>query len=441
MSEIQQGVDVGEDSGSSPAGAIYLGSLAESYEKVRSWTEKLCQPLATEDYVVQSMTEASPARWHLAHTSWFFETFVLREVDPDYEVCHPGYGYLFNSYYEAIGDRHARPKRGLLTRPTVKDIYEYRSYVDAHMMKLLAKGESSLGRVADVVLLGLHHEQQHQELILTDVKHVLSLNPLRPAYRKRGASSRTAPEETPQPAQWIRFAEGLHHIGHGGKGFFFDNEAPRHRVFLGEFLLASRPVTNGEFLQFAEDGGYEKAELWLSDGWTKVRGDGWEAPLYWEKEGGRWRTFTLWGMQDAVPSEPVTHISYYEADAYARWAGARLPTEFEWEVAAAAAPLVGNFVEADRLHPMTAPTTGRGAPARMFGDVWEWTQSPYSPYPGYQTPEGALGEYNGKFMCNQMVLRGGSCATPQSHIRKTYRNFFYPDARWQFSGIRLARDA
>jgi ergothioneine biosynthesis protein EgtB len=415
------------------------GGLSEAYGRVREWTERLCATLATEDYVVQSMTEVSPTKWHLAHTSWFFETFVLKEADPGYSVFHPRYAYLFNSYYEAVGERHARPKRGMLTRPTVKEVYEYRHYVDEHMTKLLAGGEVRLGRLADVLLLGLHHEQQHQELLLTDLKHVLSLNPLRPAYRE---GSGTNPSADPVgPSKWIPFEEGLHWIGHEGQGFCFDNEGPRHKVFLREFLLASRPVTNGEFREFMEDGGYERADLWLSDGWARVQRDGWRASLYWEKENGLWRTFTLWGMRDVVDSEPVTHISYYEADAFARWAGARLPREFEWEVAAAAAPMSGNFVESDRFHPKPPQATKDDGPSQMLGDVWEWTQSPYTPYPGFRPPEGALGEYNGKFMCNQMVLRGGSCATPQSHIRKTYRNFFYPDARWQFSGIRLVKDA
>jgi ergothioneine biosynthesis protein EgtB len=410
---------------------------------VREWTERLCATLATEDYVIQSMTEASPTKWHLAHTSWFFETFVLQETLPGYRVFHPRYAYLFNSYYEAVGERHARPKRGMLTRPTVKEVYDYRHHVDEHMRKLLAGGEDRLGRIADVLLLGLHHEQQHQELLLTDLKHALSLNPLRPAYTEGSGSSEGSglkPSADPvRPPKWIHFKEGLHWIGHEGQGFCFDNETPRHKVFLRDFLLASCLVTNGEFLKFMDDGGYERADLWLSDGWAKVKSDAWSAPLYWEKENGRWRAFTLWGMRDVVEEEPVTHISYYEADAFARWAGARLPTEFEWEVAAGSAPMSGNFVESDRLHPH--PAAHDNELSQMLGDVWEWTQSPYSPYPGYRPPEGTLGEYNGKFMCNQMVLRGGSCATPQSHIRKTYRNFFYPDARWQFSGIRLAKDA
>ncbi len=405
------------------------------YEQVRAFTERLCAPLATEDYVVQSMPDVSPAKWHLAHTTWFFETFVLAAACPDYRPFHPRYGYLFNSYYNAVGERHARPQRGLLTRPTVAEIYAYRAHVDAAMRDLLAGGlPSDAAGLGSVVELGLHHEQQHQELILTDIKHVLSCNPLRPAYQEpRSTPAAAAPE-----LGWVRYAEGLFRIGHEGSGFAFDNETPRHRVFLEAFQLATRLVTNGEYLAFMADGGYRRPELWLSDGWNTVGALGWQAPLYWEQRDGEWWSFTLSGLQPIAPAEPICHLSYYEADAYARWAGARLPTEAEWERVAVDAPPAGNFVEDGRLHP--APASGGGL-QQMLGDVWEWTSSPYVPYPGFRTLDGALGEYNGKFMCNQLVLRGGSCATSRTHIRRTYRNFFPPDARWQFSGLRLARDA
>jgi ergothioneine biosynthesis protein EgtB len=334
-----------------------------------------------------------------------------------------------------VGERHARPQRGLLTRPTVAEIYAYRAHVDAAMRDLLVDGlPPGAAGLGSVIELGLHHEQQHQELILTDIKHVLSCNPLRPAYQEpRSTSTAAAPE-----LGWVSYAEGLFRIGYEGSGFAFDNETPRHRVFLEAFLLATRLVTNGEYLAFIGDGGYRRPELWLSEGWNTVGAQGWEAPLYWEQRDGEWWSFTLSGMQPLAPAEPVCHLSYYEADAYARWAGARLPTEAEWERVAVDAPPAGNFVEDGRLHP--APASGGGL-QQMLGDVWEWTSSPYVPYPGFRTLDGALGEYNGKFMCNQLVLRGGSCATSRTHIRRTYRNFFPPDARWQFSGLRLARDA
>jgi ergothioneine biosynthesis protein EgtB len=404
------------------------------YQEVRRFTEQLCAPLAVEDYVVQSMPDVSPTKWHLAHTTWFFETFVLAEL-PDHRPFHPRYGYLFNSYYNAVGERHARPQRGLLTRPTVDEIFAYRAHVDSRMAHLLARGAEGLpASLAAVVELGLHHEQQHQELLLTDIKHVLSCNPLLPAYRE------APPGPTASAAElgWETYPEGVRWIGHEGDGFAFDNETPRHRVFVEGFQLATRLVTNAEYLAFIADGGYQRPELWLSDGWNTVQATGWQAPLYWEQDDGQWYVFTLAGLQPVTPAEPVCHVSYYEADAFARWAGARLPTEMEWEEASAGAPLDGNFVESGRLHPAPAPA----APGlrQMLGDVWEWTASPYVPYPGYRTMEGALGEYNGKFMCSQIVLRGGSCATSLAHIRPTYRNFFPPDARWQFSGIRLARD-
>jgi len=413
---------------------------------VRRFTEKLCETLAVEDYVIQSMPDASPTKWHLAHTSWFFETFILSPEQPDYRPFHRRFGYLFNSYYNAVGERHSRPHRGLLSRPTVEEVYHYRAHVDRHMLHLLNDSDACrLHALAPRLELGLHHEQQHQELILTDIKHALSCNPLKPAYLEgRGQESgvRGQAETRPsRPAEWKAYAEGLHWIGHDGPGFAFDNETPRHRVFLQPFQLASDLVTNGEYRAFMEDGGYTRPELWLSDGWNAVNARGWNAPLYWEKQNGRRWLMTLSGMREVDEAEPVCHVSYYEADAYARWAGARLPGEAEWEVTSAEAPIEGNFAESGRLHPAPAGAVARAAsPRQLFGDVWEWTSSAYSPYPGFRPLEGALGEYNGKFMCSQMVLRGGSCATPQSHIRASYRNFFPPDARWQFTGLRLARD-
>jgi ergothioneine biosynthesis protein EgtB len=416
-------------------------ALAARFQEVRGTTEALCAPLETEDYVVQSMPDASPAKWHLAHTSWFFETFLLR---PEFEGrgVGPGeYGYLFNSYYNAVGDRIARPKRGLLSRPTVAEVYRYRALVDERMLQLLGSADGpALARLGPLVELGLNHEQQHQELILTDLKHLFGSNPVLPVYRE----GVTAPKGDAPPLRWHDFPGGLVEVGFGGSGFAFDNESPRHAAFLQPYRLAGRPVSCGEYLAFIDDGGYRRPEFWLSDGWNACQALGWSAPLYWERGAGGWRVFTLGGVRDVSEFEPVCHLSYYEADAFARWSGARLPTEAEWEHAAAALPVAGNFLEDERFHPapLAVGDTDHGtAPAQLFGDVWEWTSSPYTAYPGFRPAAGALGEYNGKFMCNQMVLRGGSCATPRSHVRATYRNFFPPDARWQFSGVRLARDA
>ena len=421
--------------GTSPAQADL--TLAERYRSVRSLSAALCETLVPEDYVIQSMPDVSPTKWHLAHTSWFFETFVLGPAIPDYRPFHPDFSYLFNSYYNAVGERHCRPRRGLVSRPTVEETYRYREYVDRWMLDLLEDADSDrLRGLTPVITLGLNHEQQHQELMLTDIKHVFTMNPLRPVYRERliPASHDVA------PLRWVSFPEGIYWIGHEGGGFAFDNEGPRHREFLQPFALASRLVTNGEYLAFIEDGGYERPEFWLSAGWSTVQEQGWKAPFYWEWHDGNWMMMTLSGMRSVEPSEPVCHVSYFEADAYAQWAGARLPTEAEWEVAATGIPMEGNFVEHGRYHPLPAPPAEDGELTQMFGDVWEWTHSAYSPYPGYKPLPGALGEYNGKFMCNQYVLRGGSCATSSSHIRRTYRNFFPPDACWQFTGIRLASD-
>ena len=407
-------------------------SLAEHYRATRAMTDWICEPLTTEDFVVQSMPDASPVRWHLAHTTWFFETFVLKPARGNYRPFDAQFEYLFNSYYNAVGPQPFRPHRGVLTRPSVADVRRYRAHVDAAMLELLEQYDGSAG----VVVLGLNHEQQHQELIVTDVKHMLSCNPLHPVYRDAPLRAGS----TVLPATWIDGPDGLVEIGFAGDGFAFDNESPRHRVFLDRFQLGERLVTCGEFREFMADGGYRKPELWLSDGWTAVRDRAWTAPLYWELRDHTWWMMTLSGMRLVNDAEPVTHVSLYEADAYARWAGARLPTEAEWETVAASCPVDGHFLESGHFHPVPAGRDVVAGPAQLYGDVWQWTRSAYSAYPRYQPAAGALGEYNAKFMCNQMVLRGASCATPRSHARPSYRNFFPPDARWQFSGIRLARD-
>ncbi|MBW2241544.1 MAG: ergothioneine biosynthesis protein EgtB [Deltaproteobacteria bacterium] len=411
--------------------------LAHRYLTIREATGALVAPLSPEDCTPQSMSDASPVKWHLAHTSWFFETFVLEPRGGDFRPFNPRFRVLFNSYYNAVGDQFFRPERGLVTRPGLAEVMAYREHVDAAMLRVLEAGAlGAPGRA--VVEVGLQHEQQHQELILSDVKHLLARNPGHPAYRDDLEVACEAPIER---LSWHSVPGGIHQVGDAGPGFAFDNEGPRHDVLLREAKLGSRLVTNGEFLGFIEDGGYRRPEHWLSDGWAKVNERGWRAPLYWFDEDGERRIQTLGGPRALCSSEPVTHVSAYEADAYARWAGARLPTEHEWEVVAAPLPMKGNFVENARFHPAPAsmgePADG---PRQLFGDTWEWTSSAYAPYPGYQAAAGALGEYNGKFMVNQLVLRGGSCATPNAHLRPTYRNFFYPDARWQFSGIRLARD-
>jgi ergothioneine biosynthesis protein EgtB len=412
-------------------------TLLARYHDVRRTTERLCRPLSAEDHVVQAMPDVSPTKWHLAHVSWFFETFVLEPHLPGYAPRDPAYRVLFNSYYNGVGPQFSRPDRGHLSRPTVAEVLDYRAWVDEGMITLLERGDETwLAATAPLLELGLNHEQQHQELILTDIKYNLGVNPLRPAYHAvtlpRGAA-------TPR-LSWGEHVGGLHPIGHDGRGFAFDNEGPRHTVYLRPFRLADRPVTSGEYLHFIDAGGYDTATLWLSEGWRAVQEHAWRAPLYWERRDGAWFTQTLSGLLPLDSHAPVTHVSYFEADAYARWRGVRLPTEQEWEHAATAAPIVGNFQDSGVFHPL--PAAGHdGALAQLFGDVWEWTRSAYAPYPGYRPPSGAVGEYNGKFMVSQMVLRGGSCATPRSHLRASYRNFFPPDARWQFSGIRLADDA
>jgi ergothioneine biosynthesis protein EgtB len=403
--------------------------LQAAYADVRATTERLCAPLATEDYVLQAMPDVSPTRWHLAHVTWFFETFVLARHAREYRSPDPAYRYLFNSYYNTVGPQFERPRRGHLSRPTVAEIYRYRSGVDAAMARLLDAVDPA--DVTDALTLGLHHEQQHQELILTDIKFNLGVNPLRPAYHDVAIPCGT----TTPPMEWDVHAGGLVTIGHDGVGFAFDNEGPQHEVYLQPFALGTRLVTNGEYLEFMADGGYTQWSLWLSEGFRVAQERGWRAPLYWEERDGAWWTHTLSGPMPVDPHAPVTHVSYYEADAYARWRSTRLPTEQEWEHGARDVTLEGNLQDRGIFHPLPAHDA-----SQLIGDVWEWTASPYVAYPGFRAVPGALGEYNGKFMVNQMVLRGGSCVTPRSHVRATYRNFFPPDARWQFSGIRLALD-
>jgi ergothioneine biosynthesis protein EgtB len=412
-------------------------SLVENFSKIRLFTEKLCEPLVTEDYVIQTMPDVSPTKWHLGHTSWFFESFILRDVNKDYESINPLYDYLFNSYYVQIGERWFRPHRGLLSRPTVKDVYDYRKYVNDKVQNFIETAdEKSLAKFAPIIEIGLNHEQQHQELILTDIKHVLSVNPLKPVYAERSINKEPLPDSK---LNWIEFPEGIYHIGSEGKRFCYDNETPRHKQYLKPFSLANRLVTNREYIDFIENGGYENTPLWLSDGWATVEKEKWKAPLYWEEKDGEWWNFTLNGFRKVNPDEPVVHISYYEADAFATWRDLRLPTEAEWEIAATDLKYNGNFVDEMNFHPSPLEKNGNEL-MQMYGDVWEWTRSSYSPYPGYKPLPGALGEYNGKFMSGQMVLRGGSCATSKSHIRNTYRNFFPPHSRWQFMGLRLAKD-
>jgi dimethylhistidine N-methyltransferase len=404
----------------------------ERYRAVRQATEALTRSLTPEDQLAQSMPDASPAKWHLAHTTWFFETFLLAPRLAGYRPFDPRFGYLFNSYYEALGARQPRPQRGLLTRPSLADVMSYRAYVDQGMARLLQATDPAL---EPLVALGLAHEEQHQELILMDILHLFAASPLKPAY----APPRAAPAPT-QPArlEFVDIEGGLVEIGHAGEGFGFDNESPRHRVWLEPYRLADRLVTNAEWLGFMADGGYVRPELWLSDGWAMVRAEGWRAPLYWEEGEGGWMAMTLHGLRRLDPAAPVSHVSFYEAAAYAAWAGARLPTEAEWEHAATGLAPVGRFLGAGRIDSAPAPQ-GEGL-RQMFGDLWEWTASAYSPYPGFAPAAGAVGEYNGKFMAGQFVLRGGACVTPPGHVRASYRNFFYPHQRWMFSGVRLAKD-
>jgi len=412
----------------SRAQQLVSSPLRDHYRAIRRKTVELTQPFSAEDQMLQSMPDASPMKWHLAHTTWFFETFILSAQVADYRPFDERYRQLFNSYYKQLGFHPYRGSRGLMSRPSLNEIHAYRSHVDDRMLRYL---DSADERTVSLIELGLNHEQQHQELMVTDIKHALWSMPLRPGRVKRPAVVTST-----TPLQWIYFEGGIHKIGHSNNGFAFDNEGPRHEVLLRLFRIASRLVTNGEYLQFIRDGGYRRPELWLSDGWETVVTQGWQAPLYWEEQQEQWFEFALSGLRELDPAAPVCHVSYYEADAYARWSGARLPREEEWEVAAAQNPVSGTLLESGQLHPQ--PASGSGL-QQIFGDVWEWTASPYIAYPGFEPAAGAVGEYNGKFMCNQFVLRGGSCATPSSHIRATYRNFFPPQARWQFIGIRLAK--
>ncbi len=403
-------------------------SLRERFVEIRQTTMRITAALSPEDQMLQSMPDASPSKWHLAHTTWFFETFVLLPHVPGYQAFDPHFQYLFNSYYKQLGSHPDRGSRGLMSRPSLERVHAYRSHVDAAILSLL----DNAGDDRTLIELGLNHEQQHQELILTDIKHALWSSPLRPEPVPSEPSHVSA-----LPLTFTEVEGGIHLIGHEGTGFAFDNESPRHEVLLRAFRIASRPITNGEYLEFMQDGGYRRPDLWLSDGWDKVCAEAWSAPLYWEREEddpAAWSQFTLAGLQAVDSADPVCHLSYYEAYAFARWRGCRLPTEEEWEVAAVRVPARGAFLEDTAVHPRPA-----GETPQMLGDVWEWTSSPYVAYPGFQPAEGLIGEYNGKFMVNQLVLRGGSCATPASHIRATYRNFFPPHARWQFSGLRLAK--
>jgi ergothioneine biosynthesis protein EgtB len=428
----------GHDELPSANGAGHAAFLIERYRRVRDFTARLCRNLEPEDYVVQSMPDVSPTKWHLAHTSWFFETFVVKQWMPRYRSEVPQYAYLFNSYYNAAGDMHRRDLRGLISRPTVAETYRFRESIDECVLQLLADADDArLAEIEPVLTLGLHHEQQHQELLVTDIKHVFAQNPLYPVFHEAKTDAQNGGVA---PQRFIEFDEAIVMIGHDGAGFSYDNEGPRHRALVPAFSLSNRLITNGEYLEFMEAGGYTRPEFWLSLGWMTVNEQRWRAPLYWVERDGAWCNFTLSGFRPVDEAEPVTHISYFEADAYANWAGARLPTEFEWERVATDLPIAGNFVDDERFHPARTSRSNDSALHQMYGDAWEWTRSGYLPYPGYRAGPGALGEYNGKFMCNQMVLRGGSCATSRDHIRSTYRNFFQPEKRWQFTGIRLARD-
>lgn len=417
------------------AAPVGMNALQTDYLRIRKQSETLCEPLEIEDYGIQSMDATSPPKWHLAHTAWFFETLLLKPYLKGYREFHPLFACLFNSYYDTIGRYHPRPERGVLSRPTVAEVYRYRAFVDEQMLALLADTEhEEYAAISARTVLGLNHEQQHQELLLTDIKYNFSSNPLRPVYRELARP----PAIQAKPLQWVEFSAGLESVGFDGDGFAYDNETPRHKVYLNDFRLASRPVTNGEFIEFINDGGYSQAGLWLSDAWKTILQHRWLAPLYWGRQDNVWQTMTLAGMRPVDLNAPVCHVSFYEAAAYARWVGKRLPTEIEWEVASAGWDIDGNLIDKGFLQPSSV--TENTPLQQMFGDVWEWTQSPYTPYPGYHQASGPLGEYNGKFMSSQMVLRGGSCVTPNDHIRATYRNFFYPEERWQFSGFRLAED-
>jgi len=411
--------------------------LEKRYRQIRQISEEICKPLALDDYGIQSMTDVSPPKWHLAHTTWFFETFILRDFFPKYRPFHPQYHFLFNSYYETLGAHHPRPKRGLLNRPTVMEIYRYRAYVDQHLLELICKNSSSKNQkeISLRVELGLQHEQQHQELLLMDIKHIYASNPLKPSY-----SCQNPPiKDSTAPLKWKEYPGGIIAMGHSENGFAFDNEKPKHEVFLQGYALSNRLVTNGEYLEFINAGGYQKTQYWLADGWIWIQDQKINAPLYWEKLEGHWCLMKLSGFDELNEHEPVCHVSFFEAEAFAKWKGNRLATEAQWENAALELDIEGNFYDQGYLHPI-APFSFSEDVQQIYGDLWEFTRSAYSPYPGFKPEPGSIGEYNGKFMCNQMVLRGGSCVTSRSHLRASYRNYFYPAMRWQFSGIRLAKD-
>ncbi|NIZ63228.1 ergothioneine biosynthesis protein EgtB [Sedimentitalea sp. CY04] len=403
------------------------------YETVRTRSLDLVEGLSPEDMGLQSMEDASPAKWHLAHTSWFFEQFILKEYQADYQSPDDRFAFLFNSYYVKMGPRHTRSNRGLISRPDVDAVLAYRFHVDAAMQALLHQDRTDTGDVLELAILGCHHEMQHQELLVTDLLHALSHNPLLPAYRE----PTPAPVAKAAPLDWIEHGGGLLEIGHDGNGFAYDCEGPRHKTYLRPFRLASRLVTNGDWIEFMQAGGYQSAEHWLSDAWACKQREDWDAPLYWWQQDDQWWSYTLRGPQPVDLNAPVVHVSYYEADAFARWSGQRLPTEAEWEVIAREYPIKGNFLETGNHRPVASQHPND---PQLWGDVWEWTQSPFTPYPGFRAPKGAVGEYNGKFMCNQFVLRGGSCATPIDQMRSSYRTFFYPHQRWQMLGLRLADD-
>ncbi len=411
-------------------------SLHQRLTATRQLSTELARPLSDEDQVVQANDDASPTKWHLAHTTWFFEAFVLKPFLPGYRVFDESFEYCFNSYYESVGPRQPRGKRGLLTRPSGDQVRAYRTHVDVALADFCANGD--VPQAAEMLIeLGINHEQQHQELLLTDILSLFASEPLKPAFQRASPGVAVAAAAR---LDFVSFDGGILDIGHADEGFAYDNEGPRHEALIRPFKLANRCVTNGEWAAFIEDAGYATPTLWLADGWATVKTQGWTAPLYWEEADGGFMQMSLLGFRPVDPGAPVCHVSYYEADAFARWAGYRLPTEFEWEVAAGGLPVTGRTLGAGHLRPMRAETRGRGALDQIYGDVWEWTGSAYLPYPGFKAAPGAVGEYNGKFMCNQFVLRGGSCATPEGHIRKTYRNFFYPHQRWQFMGLRLAAD-
>lgn len=435
-------------------------SLVQDFQKIRATTIELCAPLSAEDCMIQTMPDVSPPKWHLAHTTWFFETFLLKKFNPQYQVFHPEFNYLFNSYYKGVGAHYPRAKRGLVSRPSLDEVLAYREQIETEMLKLLQSDlpESTLVQIKALTTLGLHHEQQHQELLLTDLKHILLTQPLCPVYQTSATQLTKTTNDKAPPLTWQNFSEGNYDIGHDNKSdqnvFAFDNESPRHRVWLQSFALSERLITNGEYLAFLQDGAYQNPLLWLSDGWDWVLQNEARAPLYWEQDSKQkeiWWQRSLSGRRHLILAAPVCHLNYFEAEAFARWAGKRLPTEAEWEVAASSIStkkqglsdnfsdnLIGNFLEAKNFHPLPAATND--ATRQLFGDVWEWTSSPYTPYPGFQPAPGAVGEYNGKFMCNQMVLKGGSCFTPQNHLRLSYRNFFPPTSQWQMTGLRLAKN-